>query len=116
MKYQMIKDKYNKPNMSDETAKKIKKYEIINKLLIIGTVVVGVITILDIFTVDPIFLLDEATLATITGFLKYCSSFTKKRIALLVETNGSKISAKDIEELSKEATKVAKDIKKSRTK
>jgi len=116
MSYQLIKEKYNKPNMSDEIAKKIKSLEVINKILILGTIVIGIITILDIFTPDPIFLLDEAALAAITGFLKVASSIVKKKIALLVETNKAKITAKDIEEISKEATNTAKSIKRSRTK
>lgn len=114
--YQTIKNKYNKPNMSDEVASKIKKLEILNKLFIIGTIIIGIITVIDIFVPDPIFLLDEATLAAITGLLKTLSSITKKKIAILIETNNSKLSQKDIEELSKDATNVAKNIKKSRNK
>lgn len=114
--YQKIKDKYNKPDMSDEVASKIKKLEILNKLFIIGTVIIGVITIIDIFTPDPLFLLDEATLAAITGLLKTLSSITKKKIATLIETNSLKITSKEIEDLSKDVTNVAKNVKRTRNK
>lgn len=114
--YQTIKNKYNKPDMSDEVARKIKKLEILNKLFIIGTVIVGIITIIDIFVPDPIFLLDEASLAAITGLLKTLSSITKKKIAILIETNSLKISSKDIEDISKDATNVAKNVKRARSK
>lgn len=114
--YQTIKNKYNKPDMSDEVASKIKKLELLNKLFIIGTVIVGIITIIDIFVPDPIFLLDEASLAAITGLLKTLSSITKKKIAILIETNSLKISSKDIEEISKDATNVAKNVKRTRSK
>jgi hypothetical protein len=115
MDYKIIKEKYNKPQMSDETAKKINQLEVAYKVLIIGTYVVGAITVIDIFTPDPIFMLDEAALAAITGFLKTASTFAKKKIALLVETDNAKISSKDVEELSKDVTNVAKNIKRSRT-
>ena len=42
--------------------KKIKKLEILDTLLIIGIVIIGTITVIDIFIPDPIFLLDEAAL------------------------------------------------------
>ena len=116
MNYKLLKEKYNKPEMSDETAKKIQQLEIANKIFLAGTFIVGTITVLDIFTPDPIFMLDEAALAAITGFLKTASSFAKKKIALLVETNNAKISSKDVEELSKDVTNVAMNIKRSRTK
>lgn len=115
MDYKAIKDKYNKPQMSEETAKKIYQLEIAHKLFIAGTFVVGAITIVDIFTPDPLFMLDEAALAAITGFLKSASSFAKKKIALLVETDNAEISSKEVEEISKDVTNVAKNIKRSRT-
>ena len=115
MDYKVIKEKYNKPQMSDETAKKIQQLEIAYKIFIAGTFVVGAITVIDIFTPDPLFLLDEAALAAITGFLKTAASFAKKKIALLVETDNAKISSQDVELLSKDVTNVAKNIKRSRS-
>ena len=49
--------------------KKIKRLELIEKILIAGTVIVGIITVIDIFIPDPILLLDEAALTAITGLL-----------------------------------------------
>ena len=115
MEYKKIKDKYNKPNMSNETAKKIHQYEVAYKALIIGTYIIGAITVIDVFTPDPLFLLDEAALGAITGFLKASATIAKKKIALLVETNEAKISSKEVAELSKDVTNVAKNIKRSRT-
>ena len=116
MDYTSIKKKYKQPDMSDERAKNIYQLEIAHKLLMIGTIVIGLITIIDIFIPDHLFLLDEASLAAITGFLKTMESFVKKKIALLVEKNEAKISSKEVESLSKDATNVAKNIKRSRSK
>ena len=59
---------------------KIKKLEIIEKILIAGTVLVGIITIVDIFIPDPILLLDEAALTAITGLLTYIANLVRRRV------------------------------------
>ena len=114
--YQSTKRKYKKLDMSDATASKIRNLEVIHKLLLLGTFIIGIITIIDIFVPDPVFLLDEAALAAITGFFKTAATFTKKKIALLVETDSAKMSTEDVEELSKNIKNATKNIKRSRNK
>ena len=96
--------------------KKIKRLEIIEKILIAGTVLVGIITIIDIFTIDPIFLLDEAALTAITGLLTYIANLVRRRIEELKKGEKSSIGTKQIEEVTAKVTETAKTIKKSRGK
>lgn len=96
--------------------KKIKRLELIEKILIAGTVLVGIITIIDIFTIDPIFLLDEAALTAITGLLTYIANLVRRRIEELKKGEKSNIGTKQIEEVTAKVTETAKTIKKSRGK
>ena len=96
--------------------KEIKRYEIIEKVLIAGAIIIGVITVIDIFLPDPIFLLDEASLAAITGLLTYLSSIVRKRIEELKNGEKKKINAKDIEEITTKVTETAASVNRSRKK
>ncbi|MBR2997627.1 MAG: hypothetical protein IKF37_00940 [Bacilli bacterium] len=96
--------------------KEIKRYEIIEKVLILGAIIIGVITVIDIFLPDPIFLLDEASLAAITGLLTYLSSIVRKRIEELKNGEKKKINAKDIEEITTKVTETAASVNRSRKK
>lgn len=95
---------------------KIKKLEIIDKILIAGTIIIGVITVIDIFIPDPIFLLDEAALTAITGLLTYFSSLVRKKIEKLKNDDKSKINMKEIGEITNKVTETAAVVKKSRNK
>ena len=94
--------------------KEIKKYEIIEKVLIALAIVIGVITIIDIFLPDPIFLLDEASLAAITGLLTYLSSLVRRKIEELKNGENKKIDAKKIEEITTKVTETASKVNRSR--
>ena len=69
-KIEKIKKKFNNPEMSDSTATKIASLEVTNNLLKAATITAGVVTVIDLFVPDPVFGLDEAALASITGLLK----------------------------------------------
>lgn len=99
--------------MDKKIENKIKRLEIIDKILIIFTVIIGIITVIDIFIPDPIFLLDEAALASITGLLTYISTIIRKRIDSLKENKKLKIDSK---ELVSKVSQTAVSIKKSRGK
>ena len=96
--------------------KKIKKLELIEKILIAGTVLVGIITIIDIFIPDPILLLDEAALTAITGLLTYIANLVRRRVEELKKGEKSSIGTKQIEEVTAKVTETAKTVKKSRNK
>ena len=96
--------------------KKIKNLELIEKLLIAGTVIVGIITVIDIFLPDPILLLDEAALTVITGLLTYIANLVRRRIAELKKGEESSIGTKQIGEITTKVTDTAKTVKKSRGK
>lgn len=99
--------------MDKKIKNKIKRLEIIDKILIIFTVIIGIITVIDIFIPDPIFLLDEAALASITGLLTYISTIIRKKIDSLKENKELKIDSK---ELVSKVSETAVSIKKSRDK
>ena len=96
--------------------KKIKEYKIIEKVLITFAIIIGVITVIDIFLPDPIFMLDEASLAAITGLLTYLSSLVRKKIEDLENGENKKIRTKDIEEITSKVTETANAVNRSRKK
>ena len=102
--------------MDENVSKKINNLKILNNVLIAGMVAVGVITIVDLFVPDPIFLLDEAALAAITALFKVLSGIVENKIELL--SNGEKldINSKDASEVAGAFKDTVKAVKKSRKK
>lgn len=96
--------------------KKIKSLKIIEALLIIGTVLIGIITVIDLFIPDPLFLLDEAALTSITGLLTYLSAIVSKRIEKLEQGENTKTNVKEIGEITNKVSETASVVKKSRKK
>lgn len=94
--------------------KKIKTLEIVDKILIAGTIIVGIITVIDIFLPDPILLLDEAALTAITGLLTYISTLVRKKIDKLKNGSNEKTDMKDIEKLTDKVSETASSVKRSR--
>ena len=94
--------------------KKIKSLEIIDTLLTIGTIIIGIITVIDIFLPDPLFMLDEAALTAITGLLAYISSLVRKKVDKLKNGTKEKIDIKEIEKLNDKISETASSVKRSR--
>ena len=94
--------------------KKIKSLEIIDTLLIIGTIIIGIITVIDIFLPDPLFMLDEAALTAITGLLAYISSLIRKKVDKLKNGTKEKTDIKEIEKLNDKISETASSVKRSR--
>ena len=82
--------------------------------MITFTIIIGIITVIDIFLPDPIFMLDEASLAAITGLLTYLSSLVRKKIEEIENGENKKIASKDIEEITSKVTETANAVSKSR--
>lgn len=93
---------------------KLKKYKVLETVLLVLTIVIGVITIIDIFLPDPIFMLDEAALASITGLLTFFIALVEKKEQELKDGEKSKMKTKDIEEITTKVTETANAINKSR--
>ena len=93
--------------------KKIKTLEIVDKILIAGTIIVGIITVIDIFLPDPILLLDEAFSA-----LDYQTRIMVTNDIYSIDKlkNGSneKTDMKDIEKLTDKVSETASSVKRSR--
>ena len=94
--------------------KKIKSLEIIDTLLIIGTIIIGIITVIDIFLPDPLFMLDEAALTAITGLLAYISSLIRKKVDKLKNGTKEKTDIKEIEKLKDKISETVSSVKRSR--
>lgn len=95
---------------------KIKSLKVLEALLIIGTIIIGIITVIDVFIPDPIFLLDEAALTAITGLLTYLSALVSKKIDKLEKGDTSKSNMKEIGEITNKVSETATIVKKSRNK
>ena len=96
--------------------KQIKTYGILKIVLIVLTVIIGVITIVDIFVPDPVFALDEAALASITGLLTFLITLVSKKEDELKNGEKKKLDSKEIDELTNRATKAASAVRNSRKK
>ena len=83
--------------------KKIKTLEIVDKILIAGTIIVGIITVTD-----------EAALTAITGLLTYISTLVRKKIDKLKNGSNEKTDMKDIEKLTDKVSETASSVKRSR--
>lgn len=113
-KIENIKKKFNNKEMTDSTATKIASLEVTNKILKAATITAGVITVIDIFTPDPVFGLDEAALAAITGLLKYSSTVVDNKIEYLANCNDASLQIDEVTKLTAELSKVAEAVKSSK--
>ncbi len=105
--------------MSNEDIKvmnKIKQLERLKTICMSITVLIGVITVIDIFIPDPILLLDEAALASITGLFTLFTSSIDSKIKDLRNGNKLKISNEEINDLTNAIGTTAHAVKKSRKK
>lgn len=114
-KIENIKKKFNNPEMLDSTATKIASLEVTNNLLKAATITAGVITVIDLFVPDPVFGLDEAALASITGLLKYSSTVVENKIEELAKSDDTSIKMDEVTKLTEELTKTASNVKRSRS-
>lgn len=114
-KIQKIKKKFNNPEMSDSTATKIASLEVTNSLLKAATITAGIITTIDVFTPDPVFGLDEAALASITGLLKYSSTLVENKIEDLANSDDTSIKMDEVTKLTEQLSNAASNVKRSRS-
>lgn len=114
-KIEKIKKKFNNPEMSDSTATKIASLEVTNSLLKAATITAGIITTIDVFTPDPVFGLDEAALASITGLLKYSSTLVENKIEDLANSDDTSIKMDEVTKLTEQLSNAASNVKRSRS-
>lgn len=102
--------------MEKDIKNRLKRLEVIEKLLTVATIVVGIITVIDIFIPDPIFLLDEAALASITGLCQLIAGLVRSKMDELENGGKGKIEYKDVEKVTTKVSETAKTVKNSRKK
>ena len=96
--------------------KKIKKLERAKALFLSFTVIIGIITIIDIFVPDPILFLDEAALASLTGFFMFMCSSIDAKISDLKEVGKAHVKVEDLKEITTHLNETANSVKRSRNK
>ncbi len=96
--------------------KKIKKLERTKALFLSFTVIIGIITIIDIFVPDPILFLDEAALASLTGFFMFLCSNIDAKISDLKSGNNPHVNIQEVKEITTHLNDTASIVKKSRNK
>ena len=102
--------------MDSNISKKIEKLKILKALFLLATVFIGIITVIDIFLPDPIFLLDEAALASITGFFTYLANFVDKKIRSLQKEQRAQLNMNEVKDISNAFSSTVQEVKKSRKK
>lgn len=116
-KIDKIKKNYNNMNMSDETAQKINRLNITNNILKITTALVGLVSVVNWFTPDPIPFIDEAILTGLTTLLGSASKIVENNIDNISKNGKVEIKIEEIQKLANQAHQIASITKsKSATK
>ena len=110
-KIENIKKKYNKMSMSDSTASKIEKLEITNNILKTADIGAGIVTFIDIVTLDPAPLIDEAVLTGVTTLLSTSSKIIENKINNLVESDKINLQMEEATIIGKQISDIASAVK-----
>lgn len=110
-KIENIKKKYNKMSMSDSTASKIEKLEITNNILKTAAIGAGIVTFIDIVTLDPAPLIDEAVLTGVTTLLSTSSKIIENKINNLVESDKVNLQMEEATIIGKQISDIASAVK-----
>lgn len=111
-KIDKIKKKYKNLEMDDQSAQTILNLEITNNVLKTATVLVGIITTIDLIVPDPVFGLDEIALSSITTLLGTATKIVGSKIENIINLEDSQLKEEELVELSTDIYKVAKNISK----
>ena len=106
-----IKEKYNNMEMSDDTAKKIRRFEITNGILKAATVAASLYTVLDWASLDNTPAVDEMIETGVSGLLGYGSVVCENKIDELAKTGEASIDMDEVVELTNQLTKAASSYK-----
>lgn len=109
-----IKKKYNKMSMSDSTASKIEKLEITNHILKTAAIGAGILTFIDIITVDPVPFLDEAVLTGVTTLLSTSARIVENKIDSLVKSDNLDLQMEEATIIGKQISDIANAVKASK--
>ena len=105
-----IKKKYNNLEMSDETAEKIGRLEILNNVLKVATIGAGILTAIDYIFPDPVPFLDEALLTSITIALKSGNSIVENKIKDYATTGQANLTMEDCQSLTNRLIAIGKEL------
>lgn len=111
-KINRIKKKYKNLEMDDQVAQNILNLEVTSTVLKTATLLVGIITTIDLIVPDPVFGLDEIALSSITTLLGTATKIVGNKIENIVNLEDGHLKEEEIIELSTDIYKVAKNISK----
>ena len=89
-------------------------FKIIKKIRKLQRAKAFFLSIIDIFVPDPILFLDEAALASLTGFFMFMCSSIDAKISDLKMGNTAPIKVQDVKEITTRLNDTAKSVKRSR--
>ena len=92
--------------------KKLKKIKSLKNIFTIGFIIVLVLTIIDIIIPDPIILIDEALLASLTGLFTIILSTLDDKEKELINNNKVSIKQEDVTKVATAVNDVVKNVKK----
>lgn len=110
-KIDRIKEKYNNYQMSDDSAKKIQKLEIANKILKGATYIVGAVTVIDWIIPDPVLGIDEAILTALTALLGTATKTIENKIDDIANTGDAELQREEAQKLGNQMLDVIQTIK-----
>lgn len=114
-KIDKIKEKYNNIQMSDDSAKKIQKLAIANKILKGATFIVGAVTVIDWIIPDPVLGIDEAVLTALTTLLGTATKTVENKIDDIANTGNAELEREEAEKLGNQMLDVIQTIKENKT-
>ena len=114
LRIEKIKKKYKNMQMSDDTAEKINRLEVTNKILKGAAILSGIITAVDFIVPDPVLGLDEVALTAITGLIKGSSSLVENKIDALANEENANLSMDEISKICDDINNVLNSVQKSR--
>ena len=109
-KIERIKRKYDNMSMSDDTAKKIRKLEIINNLLVAATGAIGIATVFNYCVPDALPFVDEAIMTGITALFGSSSTLISNKIKDLAETGTTEMKMDEVAKLSEQMANVSRKL------
>ena len=110
-KLDAIRRRYNNAQMSNDTARKIKRLEVTNNILKVATGLVGVAAVIDWAVLDPVPGVDEAVLTGATALLGLGSSIVTNKIDELANTGTTEMKMDEVRQLTDSMIDVTKKTK-----
>lgn len=105
-----LKEKYQIDEMSINNYQKLSKLDYTRFVLKSCVVISGIIFVIDLIIPDPVFLIDEVALGTITTSFKMFDSIVLSKIGDLIKNNKVELSYNDLKDITSLTNDVVKTM------